>query len=394
MSIVVAMSGGVDSSTAATLLVETDPNSSIAAYDYRAAAASSARPRVVALTMKLWNQRRFPRLLGLEEGTVAPGHASGRCCSLDGTHDARRVADFLSIPHYVVNFEQAFEERVVRPFVARYLAGETPIPCSLCNTQIKFAKLIDTAREIGAERVATGHYARLRRDEATGRYQLLAGVDRAKDQSYFLFGLTQEQLACSLFPLGELTKEQVRAIARAKKLPVAEKPESQEICFVPSRNYREFIEAYLTEQGRTLDEPPGEIVSTAGRVLGEHRGLHHFTIGQRKGLGVALGTPLYVIEIDRARNRVVVGPDAELFRQRLVARAVNWIRPVAEGESINAHVKVRHKHTRAPARVEVRANGEAVVEFVAPQRAITPGQAAVFYAGDEVLGGGWISRVL
>jgi tRNA-specific 2-thiouridylase len=344
--------------------------------------------------MQLWNQRRLPRLLGLEEGTATPGHASGRCCSLDDTHDARRVADFLSIPHYVVNFEQPFEERVVRPFVARYLAGETPIPCSLCNTEIKFAKLIDTAREIGAERVATGHYARIRRHEATGRYQLLAGVDRAKDQSYFLFGLTEEQLACSVFPLGELTKQQVRAIARAKKLPVAEKPESQEICFVPSRSYREFIEAYLTEQGQTLDEPPGEIVSTAGRVLGEHRGLHHFTIGQRKGLGVALGTPLYVIEIDRARHRVVVGPDGELFRQRLVARAVNWIRPVAAGEVVDAHVKIRHQHLPAPARVEAHANGEAVVEFVAPQRAITPGQAAVFYAGDEVLGGGWIARVL
>jgi tRNA-specific 2-thiouridylase len=332
--------------------------------------------------------------LGLEEGSATPGQASGRCCSLDDRHDARRVADFLGIPYYVVNYEQPFEERVVRPFVARYLAGETPIPCSLCNTQIKFAKLLDTAREIGGERVATGHYARIRRDEATGRYRLLAGVDRAKDQSYFLFGLTQAQLACSLFPLGELTKEEVRAIARAKKLPVAEKPESQEICFVPSRSYREFIEAYLAEQGQTLDERPGEIVSTDGRLLGEHHGLHHFTIGQRKGLGLAVGTPLYVVAIDRARNRVVVGPDAELFRQRLVARAVNWIRPLAEGEWVDAQVKIRHKHVPAPARVEARANGEAVVEFLAPQRAITPGQAAVFYAGDEVLGGGWISQVL
>ena len=408
MSIVVAMSGGVDSSTAAALLVEANSTQS-------PAAGPEGPARVVGLTMQLWNQRRLPRLLGLEESTATPGHAHGRCCSLDDTHDARRVAEHLGIPYYVVNFEKPFEASVVRPFVERYLVGETPIPCSLCNTEIKFAKLIDTALEIGAERVATGHYARIRRDDATGRYRLLAGVDRAKDQSYFLFGLTQEQLARSVFPLGELTKEEVRAIARARKLPVAEKPESQEICFVPSRSYREFIEAYLAEQGQRLDESPGEIVSTAGQVLGEHHGLHRFTIGQRKGLGVALGRPLYVVEIERARNRVVVGPDEELFRRRFVACDVNWIRPMADGEGVEARVKIRNKHVPAPARItagvaaafrppahdgrlKAAATGatcaEAVVEFLQPQRAITPGQAAVFYAGDEVLGGGWIARVL
>jgi tRNA-specific 2-thiouridylase len=430
MSIVVAMSGGVDSSTAAALLVENISNSSVAAvYDRREGWRASDRPApVVGLTMQLWNQRRLPRLLGLEESTATPGHAHGRCCSLDDTHDARRVAEHLGIPYYVVNFEKPFEDRVVRPFVERYLVGETPIPCSLCNTEIKFAKLIDTALEIGAERVATGHYARIRRDDATGRYRLLAGVDRAKDQSYFLFGLTQEQLARSVFPLGELTKEEVRAIARARKLPVAEKPESQEICFVPSRSYREFIEAYLAEQGQRLDESPGEIVSTTGQVLGEHHGLHRFTIGQRKGLGVALGRPLYVVEIERARNRVVVGPDEELFRRRFVACDVNWIRPLADAEGVEARVKIRNKHVPAPARVTagvaaavaaafrppdaslpvaavspppagghrppLQTSAEAVVEFLQPQRAITPGQAAVFYAGDEVLGGGWIARVL
>jgi tRNA-specific 2-thiouridylase len=372
----IAMSGGVDSSTAAALLAENNSGS------------------LIGLTMQLWNQRRLPSLLGLEAGASTPGHASGRCCSLDDVYDARRVADFLSIPYYVLNFQERFESDVVRPFVERYLAGETPIPCSLCNTEIKFEKFVQSALEIGAERIATGHYARIRRDEQTGRYRLLAGVDRSKDQSYFLFGLTQEQLARSLFPLGDLTKEQVRAIARAKQLPVAEKPESQEICFVPSRSYREFIEAYLAEQGQTIDDRAGEIVSTDGRVLGEHHGVHHFTVGQRKGLGMAVGSPLYVIQIDRAQNRVVVGRDEELFHRRFTAREVNWIRPLAEGETIEANVKIRNKHVAAAAQVEACANAEASVEFIEPQRAISPGQAAVFYSDDEVLGGGWIARVL
>jgi tRNA-specific 2-thiouridylase len=375
VTIAIAMSGGVDSSTAAALLAENNSGS------------------LIGLTMQLWNQRRLPSLLGVEAGASTPGHAGGRCCSLDDVYDARRVAEFLSIPYYVLNFQERFENDVVRPFVERYLAGETPIPCSLCNTEIKFEKFVHSALEIGAERIATGHYARIRCDERTGRYRLLAGVDRSKDQSYFLFGLTQEQLARSLFPLGDLTKEQVRAIARSKQLPVAEKPESQEICFVPSRSYREFIDAYLAEQGKTTDDHAGEIVSTDGRVLGEHAGVHHYTVGQRKGLGMAVGTPLYVIEMDRAHNRVVVGPDAELFHCRFIVREVNWIRPLGGGETIEAHVKIRNKHVAAAARVEARANGEASVEFVEPQRAITPGQAAVFYADDEVLGGGWIARV-
>jgi len=374
VTIAIAMSGGVDSSTAAALLAENNSGS------------------LIGLTMQLWNQRRLPSLLGLEAG--ASGHASGRCCSLDDVYDARRVADFLSIPYYVLNFQERFESDVVRPFVERYLAGETPIPCSLCNTEIKFEKFVQSALEIGAERIATGHYARIRRDEQTGHYRLLAGVDRSKDQSYFLFGLTQEQLSRSLFPLGDFTKEQVRAIARSKQLPVAEKPESQEICFVPSRSYREFIEAYLTEQGRTIDDRAGEIVSTDGRVLGEHDGVHHYTVGQRKGLGMAVGEPLYVIEIDRARNRVVVGRDEELFHWRFITREVNWIRPLAEGATLEARVKIRNKHVAAAAHVEARPSAEASVEFLAPQRAITPGQAAVFYADDEVLGGGWIARVL
>jgi tRNA-uridine 2-sulfurtransferase len=296
-----------------------------------------------------------------------------------------------------VNFESRFEEGVVRPFVERYLAGETPIPCSLCNTEIKFAQFIETAMQVGAEVVATGHYARLRRDEQTGRYRLFAGRDHSKDQSYFLFGLTQEQLSRSLFPLGELRKDEVRSMARARQLPVAEKPDSQEICFVPSGSYREFIEAYLAEQGKKLEGQAGDVVSTDGEVLAEHQGVYNFTVGQRKGLGFAGGSPLYVIELDPARNRVVVGANEELFRRRLTLRDMNWICSVAPGDAFEARVKIRNRHVPAAARVEALANGQARVEFTEPQRAITPGQAAVIYSNDEdleVIGGGWISSVL
>ena len=396
----IAMSGGVDSSAAAALLVD----------------HKSEQDRVVGLTMQLWNQRRLPALLGIE-GEGAAAHTSGRCCSLDDVYDARRVAEHLGIPYYVVNFQERFEQTVVRPFVEQYLAGETPIPCAHCNTEIKFEQFVKTALEIGAERIATGHYARLRRDEAAGRFQLFRSVDTTKDQTYFLFGLTQEQLSRTLFPLGEMTKEQVRVIARERKLPVAEKPESQEICFVPTGSYRDFLEAYLAEQGKNLDDRAGEIVSPDGRVLGEHTGVHQFTVGQRKGLGFATGEPLYVIQINPAQNRVVVGRNEDLFHARFAVRDVNWIRPVADGEMIEAQVKIRNKHVAAPAHVTagvapgfsparrerlgaapenagLKPGATATVEFLEPQRAITPGQAAVFYDGDEVVGGGWIAKVM
>ena len=362
--VAVAMSGGVDSSTVAAVLLQ------------------QGRP-IVGLTMQLWNQRRLSELQG-------EGPAQHRCCSLDDVYDAKRVAQHLNFPHYVVNFEDQFEQRVVRPFVEQYLAGRTPIACTNCNTDVKFEPLLLMARQIGAERLATGHYARIRRNEQTGRYELLRARDDSKDQSYFLWGLTQEQLSRSEFPLGELTKGEVRALAREVNLPVAEKPESMELCFVPNGNYVQFIHAYSREVGKPISDAEGDIVAEDGTVLGRHTGVHNYTIGQRKGLGFATGKPVYVLAIDPEKNRIIVGQDDSLRTTSFEIENVNWISIEEPAAPMRAEVKIRHKHDPAPATVEALPGNSARITFDSPQRAITPGQAAAIYSGGVVLAGGWI----
>jgi tRNA-specific 2-thiouridylase len=355
MRIVVAMSGGVDSSVAAAMLAEQGHE-------------------VIGLSMQLYDQ---------SEGQTS----FGSCCSIDDLH--RRVAAAIDIPHYIVNFERQFDEQVISNFIDEYAAGRTPLPCARCNSDLKFATLADRARGFGAEAVATGHYARVERD--AGRYALRRGVDAAKDQSYFLFSLTQAQLGRALFPIGDRPKDEVRAYARRRGLPVADKPDSQEICFIPDNDYRAFVTKSVPEAARE-----GVLVDEAGHVLGGHAGIHRFTVGQRKGLGVAspTGAPMYVLALRPADQQVVVGPKASLERTRLTASGVNWIAGTPEGPRRVA-AQIRHRHQAAPAIVQAidsapSGAARAEVVFDTPQLAISPGQAVVFYDGDAVVGGGWI----
>ena len=368
MKIAVAMSGGVDSSAAAAILKEQGHD-------------------LVGFTMQLWNQRRGINVD--ENGEPLPS----RCCSLDDVYDARRVAEELGFPFYVLNLEKEFERDVVQPFVNSYLNGETPIPCVACNSRLKFASLDKLALSLGCEKVATGHYARVEFDRATNRYRLLRGRDPQKDQSYFLWELTQDQLSRALFPLGELSKSDARQAARDNQLAVAEKKESQEICFVPDGDYAGFIDRYLEAESQTDRLPgQGQIVTSDGTVLGQHTGIHRYTIGQRRGIGLAHSRPLYVLNVDAVNDRVVVGYDSELLSDEFTAAGVNWIAFADPGAPVRAEVRVRYRHNAAPATITPLSNNRAQVTFDQPQRAITPGQATVFYRGEDVLGGGWIVK--
>jgi len=360
------MSGGVDSSAAAAML-------------------HAQGFTLVGLTLQLWNQRRLAGREGMPE-TV-----QGRCCSIDDVYDARRVAEHLGIPYYLVNAQERFEDEVVRPFVSEYLAGRTPIPCTLCNNHLKFDQLLVTARQIGAERIATGHYARNRYDEARARWVLSRPADIRKDQTYFLFGLTQEQLSRTLFPLGEMQKPDVRASAAEHGLELAQKPDSQEICFIPGGSYSQFLKAYLDEQGRDLPDSSGELVTAGGEVVGRHEGIHGFTVGQRKGLKLSAPDPMYVLKIHPDSHKVEVGTDEQLMSRELRAERLNWVSMAEPKGEVSVAIKIRHRHE--PAAAMLRVVGDDCVEavFDEPQRAITPGQAAVFYQGDEVVGGGWIA---
>ncbi len=346
------MSGGVDSSVAAALLAE-------AGHD------------VVGVSMQLYDVR---------EGNTG----FGTCCTIDDLHDARRVAAAIGIPHYILNFEAPFRRAVIDNFVSEYAAGRTPIPCAHCNSDVKFATLLDRATGFGAEQLGTGHYARVARDHQ-GRAVLTRGADPAKDQSYFLFSLTQAQLTCALFPVGHLDKVSVRDAARRLGLEVADKPDSQEICFVPDGDYAELVERARPDTSRT-----GTIVDVNDQVVGTHGGVHRFTVGQRKGLGLSAGAPLYVHAIDARRGTVRVGPRSGLERLTLTASHVNWTLGTRLTDWTRVTAQIRHRHQPAAARVRALDENRAELVFDAPQVAITPGQAAVFYDGDVVLGGGWI----
>lgn len=371
MKIAIAMSGGVDSSAAAALLKDQGHE-------------------LVGFTMQLWNQRRGISVD--ENGDPLPS----RCCSLDDVYDARRVAESLGFPFYVLNLEKDFERDVVEPFVQSYLDGETPIPCVACNSRLKFASLDKMAVSLGCDKVATGHFARVEYDEKADRYRLFRGRNHWKDQSYFLWELTQEQLSRAYFPLGEMKKEEVREIARDANLYTAEKQESQEICFVPDGKYSEFIDRYLDHENRADELPEaGEIVTAEGEMIGTHTGIHRYTIGQRRGLGIANEKPLYVLQIERAKNQIIVGEAEDLDSLEFTAKGVNWVAFDEPTEPVRANIKIRYRQDPTPATIHAMPDDCAKIIFDEPQRAITPGQATIFYdieTSEEVVGGGWIVR--
>jgi len=354
--VVVAMSGGVDSSVAAGLLKEQG-------YE------------VIGITMNLF---QLPEEYCLDKDLKS-------CCGWGAVEDANRVAFKLGIPHSVLNLKDSFENLVVSNFLEEYSRGRTPNPCIRCNQFIKFDVLMEKAKKIGASCIATGHHAQIDQDPRSGHFCLKKGMDKEKDQSYFLHSMTQDQLSHTLFPIGLFTKSEIRKRARKWGLPVAERPESQEICFIPDNDYVAFLKKRKPEAFN-----PGPIVNSEGQVLGHHNGIVHFTVGQRRGLGIAAPHPLYVLEINTSKNEIIVGPNDRLYKKDLVADQVNWISGDKIVSQVTAGARIRYKHKEAEALLVPLDSEKIRVEFEKPQRAITPGQAVVFYEGDVVLGGGTI----